>query len=64
MGASVNQSQARHRVAAGRSGRLRVVAIAVPLGVAIAGGLGSTVERRSLLLAGATLLGWSQLVGP
>jgi len=47
-----------------RPGRLRAVLIAVPLGMALAGGSGGTVEWRSLLLAGAALLGWSQLVGP
>jgi hypothetical protein len=56
--------QAGRQPAAARSGRLRAVTLAVPLSVALAGGAAGVLERRSLLLAGALLLGWSQLVGP
>lgn len=41
-----------------------MVAVTVPLAVAVTGGLAASLDRRSLLVAGATLLGWSQLVGP
>jgi hypothetical protein len=58
------RSGARSHLAEGRAGRLRMVAVAVPLVVAVAGGLAATLDRRSLLVAGAVLLGWSQLVGP
>ena len=64
MATAGSQFRARRPRASGRSGRLRTVAIAVPSCVVLAGGLGSAVERHSLLLAGAMLLGWSQLVGP
>lgn len=45
--------------------RLRVTLYAVPVIVAAAGvaGLATALEARSLLVTGALLIGWSQLVG-
>lgn len=43
--------------------RLRLTLVALPATVAAAGGLASALDARSLLVAGALLIGWSQLVG-
>lgn len=45
------------------SRRLRLTLLVVPAVVAVTGGLASALEARSLLVAGAVLIGWSQLVG-
>jgi hypothetical protein len=53
----------RQGVEAHHSRRLWRVAVLVALVMLVAGGLAGVVESRSLLVAGAVLLGWSQLVG-
>lgn len=50
-------------VEAHHSRRVWRVAVLVALVVLAVGGLAGAVESRSLLVAGAVLLGWSQLVG-
>lgn len=42
---------------------LRLTLLTVPATVVVAGGLASALDARSLLVAGAILIGWSQLVG-
>jgi hypothetical protein len=44
-------------------GRVSRVAVLVAVTALVVGGLAGAVEARSLLVAGAVLLGWSQLVG-
>jgi len=41
----------------------RLTLLALPATVVVAGGLASALDARSLLVAGAILIGWSQLVG-
>lgn len=43
--------------------RLNRALVALPVAVVVAGGLASALDARSLLVAGAILIGWSQLVG-
>lgn len=50
-------------VEAYHSRRVWRVAVLVAIVGLIAGGLAGAVESRSLLVVGAVLLGWSQLVG-
>jgi hypothetical protein len=46
------------------SGRAPGLAAGAALAVVVAGGLAGATEARSLLVVGAMLLGWSQLVSP
>ncbi len=41
-----------------------VLSVAVPLAIVAGGAAAGLADGRILLLAGAILLGWSQLVGP
>jgi hypothetical protein len=59
-GASGPDSSFIRRTSGGAPG----VAAGISLAVVVAGGLAGATEARSLLVVGAMLLGWSQLVSP